>query len=457
MRTVVLTVALAALAASSLAAQDDGPTAGVSCSVASSLDYDTYSLLLIARAGGWGVGWSEAAEDDASATWADCRASALDARLKNSPNLRARLHKIRDALRTLRSYDGELGAYYEGGGSLYGHAVPRSYVDIEELLGSAAYLASNKLGGELVANGAAVTARYERNLAARLKAWRTYKPDPDLGEFAAKPSSVREAAGGYEKTTRALVTLLGNRPDNVTLLIRDFANTMMFFDEQGRADAAAGSSAGTSARTSGKRASLPCDVAVNVARDAFITLEQLHSPSWTDADTRAALAEWATCQRQAVAKSLSGNPSLLARMNRLRTLLMTFRAHETRLSRLAKERGPEYATSAWKNNRIETLVMGTASLARTTFGGQSFQNAGARMAALRGDFQARLAGLRAMKFTDEMKKRGVTAAQWNAAIDAWAKSYADVVALVGTRPDNATLTVHQYLDESVDADSIEWY
>lgn len=457
MRTNRWMLTVGAALSASLAAAQDSVTSGVPCSVAAKLDYSTYSTLLTARAGGWGVGWSEAAEDEASATWANCRAGALDARLGNAPNLRARVQKMRTLLRTLRAHDGTLGAYHEGGGSLYGHAVPRSYVDVEGLLESVVFLASGQLGGELVPNGAAILAKYDLVLAARLKTWRAYRPDPDLAEFAAKPSDVREEADGYEKTTRALVALLGTRPDNATLLVRDFANDMMFFDERGRMYGAEDDVASAAAKPSASRAVLPCEVAANVDLDAFTTLTRLRSPNWTSADLDVSTNAWLKCRAGALTASLRDQPNLSARMNRLRVLLNDFRVNETRLARLAKERGPAYATQTWQRVRVEALVSGTASLARTTFGGQGFAAANARMATLRGDFQKRLAGLRGMKFTDDMNKRGVTAARWNAAVDAWAKSYAAVVALVGTRADNATLVIHQYLDDSLDADSIEWY
>ena len=130
--------------------------AKIPCAVAVTLDPDTYDLLAL------GPQVSEAAADQSSLDYAGCQAARLDTQLARSPQLRERLGQLRTLYRQLRAEEGGLASVMAGGGTLHGHAVPRSYPALEQTLSSLAVLASGRLGAQ-------TGPQYEGSLASRAR------------------------------------------------------------------------------------------------------------------------------------------------------------------------------------------------------------------------------------------------------------------------------------------------
>ena len=104
------------------------------CALANAVDSGIYAALTIDI-------WSEADEDNAAGNWADCRATALRRSLSGNPKLSARIDGLRKQLQQLRALEGQFAYIRAGGGTLYSHAIPRSFPYLEEQLAGLAALA----------------------------------------------------------------------------------------------------------------------------------------------------------------------------------------------------------------------------------------------------------------------------------------------------------------------------
>lgn len=218
---------LPALAALALAPSALAREPLVPCEIAVKLDYATFASIQIPDLGGW----SEASEDEASGRYADCRAAQLTASLAKSPKLRDRIAKLRALYRRLSSLDSGIGSMMAGGGTMYGHAIPRSYVTIEHHLASLAALAQTPYGGLAASGGAARLKDLDANFAARLKKLRAAKPTDTLKMVNASLAEWRGTIDDYEKTRKAIAAIAGRTPDIATLAVYEFLDQVMFLDE----------------------------------------------------------------------------------------------------------------------------------------------------------------------------------------------------------------------------------
>ena len=134
--------------------------APANCALANAVDSGTYANLTIST-------WSEVDQDNASYNWAECRAAALRRTLTGNPKLSARIDTLRRQYREMRAIESELAGTRAGGGTMYAHAVPRSFAFLEEQIGSLAALARSPLGGQTGALYARrITRRTSRPCAA---------------------------------------------------------------------------------------------------------------------------------------------------------------------------------------------------------------------------------------------------------------------------------------------------
>lgn len=225
MRALLLSFAVG-FAAFSSAALARGPM--VPCDVAAKLEYTTYLPIATANLGGW----SEAAEDGAAEHFAVCREKALTASLAKSPSLRARIAQLRTLLRQLRARETTLAVMMSGGGTRYTHESIRSWVDIEHFLGSLAALASDTYGGLNASRGAADLRASDAALAARVRKLRAKQPTETLGMLRLGLNDWRKAIDEYEKTYKAIVAVVGRKPDIATVAAHGFISRPLFLDEK---------------------------------------------------------------------------------------------------------------------------------------------------------------------------------------------------------------------------------
>lgn len=181
------------------------------CALARVVDADSYSQLTITQ-------WSEADQDNASINWAECRAAKLGTVLATQPQLRARMATLRGHLREMRALEGQFAGIRAGGGTLYAHAVPRSYAPLEDRLASLAALARTALGGQTGSEYARVIQAARENHAEYLKSLRAYNPGPDETYGMYDPEEWAALVDRYETLGRAVMGALGTRGDAATAL-----------------------------------------------------------------------------------------------------------------------------------------------------------------------------------------------------------------------------------------------
>jgi hypothetical protein len=181
------------------------------CALARVVDAGSYSQLTITQ-------WSEADQDNASVNWAECRAAKLSKALATQPQLRARIATLRGQLREMRALEGQLAGIRAGGGTLYAHAIPRSYAPLEDQLASLAALARTSLGGQTGSQYARVIGAARANHAAYLQTLRAYNPGPDETYGMYDPEEWASLVGRYETLGRAVMGTLGTRGDAATAL-----------------------------------------------------------------------------------------------------------------------------------------------------------------------------------------------------------------------------------------------
>ncbi|GGR86220.1 hypothetical protein [Deinococcus sedimenti] len=191
------------------------------CALANAVDSSSYATLAM-------DGWSEAAEDNAAFDWSECRAAALRRSLSGNPKLSARIDGLRRQARQLRALEGQFAGIRAGGGTLYGHAVPRSFPMIEEQLAGLAALARTTLGAQTGQRYATVIAQARRDHAAYVATLRAYKPGPDETYSTYNAAEWKALVSQYEALGRAVMTTLGTRTDAATALGYSMLTSTLF-------------------------------------------------------------------------------------------------------------------------------------------------------------------------------------------------------------------------------------
>ena len=169
-------LALAVLFAPPAAAQ----ATEVPCALAEHIDLETYALLR-------GAGGSEVDQDEAAFQYAECLAAGLKRDLGAMPQLSARLASLRKLYRQLNAADGELASAMMGGGTMYTHAIPRSYPTIETTLRTLSALAGSRYGAQTGGRYTASIQESRRAFAARV----TLLPDVSAGGRLVATASVQ--------------------------------------------------------------------------------------------------------------------------------------------------------------------------------------------------------------------------------------------------------------------------
>lgn len=181
------------------------------CPLANVVDADSYSLLTIEQ-------WSEADQDNASYNWAECRAAKLQASLAGMPQLRARMATLRGQFREMRDLESELAGIRAGGGTLYAHAIPRSFAPLEDQLASLAALARSSLGARTGGQYARTVQDARQNNAEYIRTLRAYKPGPNETYGLYDPKEWVRMVNRYETLSQAVMFTLGSRGDAATAL-----------------------------------------------------------------------------------------------------------------------------------------------------------------------------------------------------------------------------------------------
>jgi hypothetical protein len=183
--------------------------APANCALANAVDSGTYATLTIGA-------WSEVDQDNASYDWAECRAAALRRTLTGNPKLSARIDTLRKQYRELRAIESELAGVRAGGGTLYAHAVPRSFAVLEDQIASLAALARSPLGRQTGALYARQVTQARADHAAYVAALRRYRPGADEEYVRFDPAGWKASVDRYEALGKAIMATLGTRGDAAT-------------------------------------------------------------------------------------------------------------------------------------------------------------------------------------------------------------------------------------------------
>ncbi|MDV6375541.1 hypothetical protein [Deinococcus arenicola] len=191
------------------------------CALANIVDDGAYSTLTIGQ-------YSEADQDDASYTWAECRAAKLRKELAAFPMLSARMDGLRKQYREMRALEGQLAGIRAGGGTLFSHAVPRTYPLLEDQLLGLSALARSPLGARTGQLYSRKIAQATADHIAYVLTLQTFKPDPDLVSSAYNPQEWKVAVNRYEALGLAIMKTLGSRGDAATALGYSILNSTTF-------------------------------------------------------------------------------------------------------------------------------------------------------------------------------------------------------------------------------------
>lgn len=191
------------------------------CALANAVDSGSYAALTIDI-------WSEADEDNAAGNWADCRATALRRSLSGNPKLSARIDGLRKQLQQLRALEGQFAYIRAGGGTLYSHAIPRSFPYLEEQLAGLAALARTTLGAQTGQRYAALIAQARKAHVAYVASMRAYRPKPDETYSTYSAAEWKQLVDRYETLGRAVMQTLGTRGDAATALGYSMLTTTLF-------------------------------------------------------------------------------------------------------------------------------------------------------------------------------------------------------------------------------------
>jgi hypothetical protein len=162
---------------------------------------------------------SELGYDLAAEYWADCQHQANVARLKNYPQLRARLEALRQDYLSLLAADASLATQLNGGGTLYSHGANRSLPDIELHLAKLISLTTTASGA---ATNSEIQARYRKaqaTMAARLK--RLDKPSAQDVQYT-RLQLWQEASANYRDAYKRIAMVAGPKLDAAGLSILEF-------------------------------------------------------------------------------------------------------------------------------------------------------------------------------------------------------------------------------------------
>lgn len=186
-------------------------TLSVPCTLAEKIDLTSFTLL-----GNYDP--SEAGQDRAASDYAGCQSKALTRSLSQMVELSSRMGALRTLYRQLNAADGLLasimdGGTTEGGGTVYGHGVPRSYPEIETTLRTLAALAGSRYGGQTGAQYAASIRGSKEALTTRLSLLRGWKPS---GEYPFSEEQYRAALQRYQDAANTIMKVLGSRGDAAT-------------------------------------------------------------------------------------------------------------------------------------------------------------------------------------------------------------------------------------------------
>ena len=185
--------------------------APANCPLADAVDAASHDRLTITR-------WSEADQDNASYNWAECRAARLNADLAGMPQLRARMALLRKQLREMRGLESQLAGIRAGGGTLYAHAVPRSFAPLEDQMTSLAALARSSLGAQTGGQYARLIQTARQNNAEYIRILRAYKPGAGETYGMYDPKEWARMVSRYETLSGAVMLTLGSRGDAATAL-----------------------------------------------------------------------------------------------------------------------------------------------------------------------------------------------------------------------------------------------
>lgn len=195
------------------------------CALARMLDAASYATLTMRYS-------SEADQDAAAYDWAECRAAALGASLSAQPQLRARIASLRKQLREMRALESELAGQRAGGGTMYGHAVPRSFAPLEERLSSLANLARSSAGAVRSVRYEAAVRDARDQHAAYLKALRAYQPKPGETYVPFDRKEWTANVNRYQALGKSVMQTLSSRGDAATALGYSLLNDWTFFADE---------------------------------------------------------------------------------------------------------------------------------------------------------------------------------------------------------------------------------
>lgn len=195
------------------------------CAFATTVDADSFSTLQ--RRGS-----SEVDYDSAAYEWAWCRQEELARNLKNQPDLLKRISNLRRILRAMRGIEAQLAMIRAGGGTLYSHAVPRSYPAIEAQLAS--YAALSLSSSDLFKQQTryqALMAASQRDLAAYIKDQKLFRPAPSEANALFQQSTWTQQIVRYEAYVNEATRLLGKAATPAAALGYSMISSRLFMLE----------------------------------------------------------------------------------------------------------------------------------------------------------------------------------------------------------------------------------
>ncbi|HWE63576.1 MAG TPA: hypothetical protein VHB98_17825, partial [Chloroflexota bacterium] len=159
---------------------------------------------------------------------------------------------------------------------------------------------------------------------------------------------------------------------------------------------------------------------------------------------------WARCLQQATAAAMAGNPSLAARISRLRTVLTAVRETEAQLALLRAGGGTLYTHVLNRSvTDREQLLADIAALSGTTLDAPS-STYGALISSALGSIQARL---QRVQHPSKADLQFTTQKAWNAAARAYVRAVRAAEAAAGTRNDAIRTLILTFIDQPLFLDT----
>ena len=126
----------------------DAQTNQLNCNAATKLSIQAYSAFRQAQ-----TGYESMVSDDGWAIeWSDCRALQTTQHLRRQTQLLALINKLREQYRIFIGSWGDLQGVLAGGGTASGHAVPRTYPRIEEMLQDLAQMGTSQISKKITSS-----------------------------------------------------------------------------------------------------------------------------------------------------------------------------------------------------------------------------------------------------------------------------------------------------------------